>query len=208
MRGVMPPAERPAVESRVKEVEDSTRAVDQSNRQLKEQVSTLRSASREASSAASRASSEVTRLTIQKSATEAELLNLQTIMKDVGDRNKTLEASVVDLQARVVEQEELIVVLDEKVTETRTAVVQKAEENFQLRAALAQANNEIAEGNGHIALAQHNEARAVALAELKDKKIESLLVYRKIVWISGAVLVLGIVAYFLLPIIIRSFKPL
>jgi chromosome segregation ATPase len=147
MRGVIAPPRKPYIENRVIDVQDATADVEEANRALKAKVVRLSAATSEASSAASRASSEADRLALQKAATEEELLNLSVIMKDVAARNMFLEESSKELEAKIVEQEEHIVVLSQKVMTARAAAAEKDLQIVGLYDQIAAANVIIAEAD-------------------------------------------------------------
>jgi len=197
MRGVIAPPRKPDIENRVIDVQDATADVDAANRALKAKVVRLSAATSEASSAASRASSEADRLALQKAATEEELLNLSVIMRDVAARNMFLEESSKELEAKIVEQEEHIVVLSQTVMTARAAAAEKDLQIVGLYDQLAAANATIAEADEEI-------QRQSKSAQKEAQKAASAKTYRNIVFAVG---IAGLL-WMLVPVIIKSLKPI
>lgn len=208
VRPVTPPPAKPSIENRVVDVEDASRKVERSNRALQRQVVDLTAASREASTAATRAESEARRLAEQKTASEEELFNLSKIMQGVAQRNMFLETEVTSLKDKIVEQEELIVEQVNTVTEARAAARATDQENFELRRTIDEANGQIAVANEAIDSANLRAAHFEAQDKKSREQVAALKIYRTAWIVVGVVVAIFLFVRFLLPVVLRYFKPI
>lgn len=210
IQGVMPPMKKPSVELRVMDVEDAARQVDRSNQALQREVVDLKVTAQEASGAASRAESKVARLLEQKQANEEELVELSAITKEVVERNKTLEAKVIELEDQVLDQATLIVHQDQKLATARAAGAEKDLEVENAHRLIDEANHRTELANEEVTKAQKAQKRmADELSAAKEEAARNAVYRTGVLWVGWlAAAAVGIYLFirFCLPWVLRAFR--
>ena len=127
------PPEQPEIATRAAEVGRASEGVRSSHDGVQAQVAVLRSAAAEARGAAQKAQAELARLTRQQAASEAELVTLGVLFKDLEARNMFLEMEGEKMAGKVEDQGVRIKLLLDHVDALGLEAAKKDEEVAALR---------------------------------------------------------------------------
>lgn len=202
--GVHQPVNKPDIAEPVAGVGTEVGKVDANSQALQVKIDALRDTVKNSKNALEKANAKVELLQKQGSAGKVELDELWNLVQDVKARNVVLETSVEDAKITMDNQRLAIGKLNESMVAARTAAAQKDAEVNALRDSVIDANDMLQRAAVNQSKLQQQLAKDQAALVTTKEELANARVYKW--WLIGiiATIVLGALAKFLIPILVKS----